>query len=97
MGYVYVLKSKRDGRYYIGSTNNIERRLWQHNNGKVYSTRRMLPVELVCWQKFESLSAARACERQLKKNRRRDLIEKFIDNCKTVYGPIAQLVRAVDS
>ena len=32
--YVYVLKSLKDQRLYIGSTNNIERRIQEHNGGK---------------------------------------------------------------
>ena len=35
MNYVYVLKSTVDGELYIGSTNDLKRRIGEHNNGKV--------------------------------------------------------------
>jgi putative endonuclease len=45
--YVYILRSQKDGRYYIGYTTNIERRLQEHNRGKNKSVRRRGPFEVV--------------------------------------------------
>ncbi|MEI6479299.1 MAG: GIY-YIG nuclease family protein [bacterium] len=33
MWFVYILKSLKDGRYYIGSTSDIEKRVERHNHG----------------------------------------------------------------
>jgi predicted GIY-YIG superfamily endonuclease len=47
MPYVYILRCS-DNTYYVGSTFNLERRLWQHKSdteGALY-TRRRRPVEL---------------------------------------------------
>ena len=39
MWFVYILKSLKDGDLYVGSTNNLRRRLADHNSGEVDSTR----------------------------------------------------------
>jgi predicted GIY-YIG superfamily endonuclease len=45
--WVYILRC-RDGSYYTGHTDDLEKRLWQHREGKMCDwTRRRLPVELV--------------------------------------------------
>lgn len=36
---VYILRNTKTGRYYIGSTNNIDRRIEEHNRGQTRSTR----------------------------------------------------------
>ncbi|MCC5840433.1 MAG: GIY-YIG nuclease family protein [Opitutales bacterium] len=48
--YVYVLRSCSDSRFYVGLTNEIARRLKEHNDGKVPSTRGRIPFELVYWE-----------------------------------------------
>ncbi|MBI2338227.1 GIY-YIG nuclease family protein [Candidatus Daviesbacteria bacterium] len=46
MFYVYILLSTKDHKYYYGSTNNIERRFFEHNCGKVDSTKNRRPLKL---------------------------------------------------
>ena len=77
-GYVYVLKSGRNGRYYIGSTDHLIRRYYQHANGMVHTTSRMLPVTIEGWRAFETLGAARREERALKNKKSRDCIEQWL-------------------
>jgi len=48
--YVYVLQSEKDHQFYVGFTKNIQRRLIEHNKGKVTSTKRRLPLKLVYWE-----------------------------------------------
>jgi len=48
--YTYVFLSKSDGNFYVGYTNNIKRRIEEHPNGEVKSTKRRLPIELVYWE-----------------------------------------------
>ena len=43
MWFVYILRSMRDGNLYVGSTNNMERRLADHNSGQVDATRSRRP------------------------------------------------------
>ena len=63
--YTYVLLCA-DGHWYIGSTDNLKRRLAQHEAGECTDTRKRLPVELVYFEGCRSLDAARERERQLK-------------------------------
>ena len=64
--FVYVLRSKRDGKYYIGSAEDVAHRLAQHNRGKTRSLKHRRPLELVYAEKFESSEQARKREKQLK-------------------------------
>jgi putative endonuclease len=64
--WVYILKCADDS-YYTGHTDNLEARVWQHNNGKLdgYTSSR-LPVELVFSQDHPTREEALASERQIK-------------------------------
>ena len=59
---VYVLLSLRDGRTYVGSTNDFDRRFKQHDSGKVKSTKHRAPLRLLFVEKFRTLSEARKRE-----------------------------------
>ncbi len=78
MPYVYILESLRDGRYYIGSTKNIEDRFRHHKGGFTPSTKRFGDIKLVFKQEFLSLKEARYIERKLKKLKRKDYLDKII-------------------
>jgi putative endonuclease len=77
-GWLYILEC-RDGTYYTGSTNDIERRLYEHQNGLGANyTRKRLPVRLVFCQEFSSISDAFYREQQVKnwsQEKKRALIE----------------------
>jgi putative endonuclease len=66
MFYVYLLKSLKDNNYYIGQTNNIERRLKEHNNGKNKSTKNRRPLKLIGYEMFNNQNEARYREYELK-------------------------------
>lgn len=70
MFYLYILKSKKDNNLYIGSTNNLRRRLKEHNDGKVLSTKSRVPFELVYYEAYKSEKDARLRESRLKQRRR---------------------------
>ena len=64
-GYMYILECC-DGSYYTGSTNDLELRLQQHNNGEgANHTRKRLPVELVYYEEFDRIDAAFYREKQV--------------------------------
>lgn len=63
---VYLLKSKKNNTYYIGYTNNINRRLREHNAGVVRYTKKYLPWGLVYYEAFLSLDDAKNREKALK-------------------------------
>ena len=64
--YVYLLGSKKVNWIYIGCTNDLNKRLTQHSIGKVYSTRRMLPVELIYYEAYRLKDYAYQREKKLK-------------------------------
>lgn len=66
--YVYLLRSLKDKKYYIGQTENLEKRLSQHNNGLVRSTKHRLPFLLVGFEEYSSRNEARWREFDLKKH-----------------------------
>lgn len=66
MYYVYVLKSKKNGELYIGSTNNLKQRFHDHNSGRSFATRRYLPWKLVYYEAYSEESLARMREKKLK-------------------------------
>lgn len=67
MRYVYVLKSKKDSSLYIGYTNDLKRRLEEHNKGKNFSTKFKTPFELVYYEAYRSQGDAKYREKQLKR------------------------------
>lgn len=77
MSFVYILKTS-SGKYYIGSTIDINKRITHHQGGYTPSTKRLGKVELVLVQQFNTLSDARVVERKLKNLKRKDYIEKII-------------------
>lgn len=62
MFYTYVLKSKVDGKLYIGFTDNLKRRFLDHNVGKVSSTKARRPFEVVYYE--ACLSKEKAIRRE---------------------------------
>ncbi|OIO56458.1 MAG: hypothetical protein AUJ47_13020 [Candidatus Marinimicrobia bacterium CG1_02_48_14] len=72
--YTYVLYSAFHDQIYIGQTNNLDERLKRHNAGRVKSTKRYLPWQLIYSEIFETRSAAMNREEELKSHVGRDWI-----------------------
>ncbi len=70
MYYMYVLKSLKDNNIYLGSTNDLRRRLSEHNTGKVPSTKARRPFELRYYEAYSTEREARHRESSLKKDGR---------------------------
>lgn len=77
--FVYILQSE-NGTYYVGSTTDVAKRLKQHNSGHTYSTHRMGKLNLVFSQEFESVLQARGMETKIKAWKRRDYIDKIVQD-----------------
>ena len=75
---VYILQSLKNERYYIGSTQDIETRLKEHNGGLVKATRHLAPLELKTIISCETIVEARKAEYRLKKYKSRRIIDKVI-------------------
>lgn len=66
MHVLYVIQSKKDFTFYIGITPNIQNRLNMHNQGKVFSTRRKIPWELIYCEIYRSKKDVADREQKLK-------------------------------
>jgi putative endonuclease len=66
MHFVYVLRSEQKKYLYVGLTNNLERRISQHQNGREQTTSPYRPFELVYTEKYPTRAEARKREKQLK-------------------------------
>jgi putative endonuclease len=64
--YVYVLESQKDGKKYIGYTNNPRKRLEEHNKGKSFSTKPRLPLKLIYFEGCLNEEDAKRREHYLK-------------------------------
>jgi putative endonuclease len=66
---VYFLKSVKKNWYYVGSTSDLSRRVKEHNQGKVKSTKIYLPLELVHEIECINEKEARYLEKKIKNKR----------------------------
>jgi putative endonuclease len=80
MNYAYILKSDRDGRFYIGQTNNLEERLRRHNNGQVKSTKNRRPLRIIYFESYKTKNEALKRESYLKRLKGGNEFKKIINN-----------------
>ena len=66
MFYVYVIKSLKDGKVYVGHTNDLKERIGQHNSGQVKSTRSRKLFKLIYYEASNVLEDAVRREKSLK-------------------------------
>lgn len=64
--YTYVLQSLKDLNFYVGYTNNLIKRVDDHNNGKVPSTKNRVPLKLIYWEGCLNQQDATRREKYLK-------------------------------
>src|SRR3954471_19905071 len=79
--YVYILASQRNGTLYIGSTDSLTRRVWQHQKGEIPGFTQTYGVKMLVWyERFSTRHNAFRRERAMKAWRRQwkiELIERF--------------------
>jgi putative endonuclease len=78
--YVYILKSRKDGRLYVGSTKDVSMRVAQHNNGESRSTKSYRPWDLVKAEQYPSRTIAIKREKFLKSGIGRRVIKNLLNN-----------------
>jgi putative endonuclease len=92
--YVYILASKPYGTLYIGVTNDLVRRVWEHKNDFVEGfTKKYAVHRLVYYEQCGDVESAINREKQMKKWKRRwkpELIEKMNPDWKDLYNYIAR-------
>ncbi len=84
MHYVYILKSEKVKRFYVGYTIDLKRRILEHNDGNTRSTRPFRPWKMIYWEQFDSKSEAYKREWHLKHAKGRkeklEIIDKYADH-----------------
>ncbi len=92
--FVYILASKRNGTLYIGVTNDLIRRVWEHREGVAEGFTKKYGVKmLVYFEVFEDVHAAIHRETRLKKWKRQwkmDLIQKGNLEWKDLYDSLGE-------
>ena len=79
MYYVYILQSIKDNKFYIGSTADLKRRVNEHEQGKVSSTRHRLPIKLICYEAYSKKDQGLRREKFLKSSDgRKDIKKRFV-------------------
>lgn len=76
MAHVYILKSLKSEKTYVGSTINLKNRLKDHNSGTSFFSKRYMPWALVYKEDYDNLSEARLREKYLKSAAGRRFIKK---------------------
>jgi len=66
MFFVYVLRSLKDKKLYIGFTKDLEKRIKEHNSGPNKSTKPRRPLELIYYEAYKSEKDAKKREEMLK-------------------------------
>ncbi len=79
MYYVYLLKSVGYKKSYVGTTDNLERRLSEHNAGKTPSTNKLKPWKLVYQEQHGTYRQARERESYLKSGAGRRFLQKIFE------------------
>ena len=75
---VYIIQSERNGSYYVGYSEDVVRRLEQHNAGKVKATRYRKPYRLVYQETYLTETEARQREHYIKSQKSKKFIEGLI-------------------
>ncbi|HED06936.1 MAG TPA: GIY-YIG nuclease family protein [Ignavibacteria bacterium] len=76
--YVYVLKSINFDKSYVGFTNNLNRRLTEHNKGKSKYTNIYKPWKVVYKEEYNTRKEARKREKYLKSSAGRRFLKEII-------------------
>ena len=89
--YVYIIKSVKYEYTYVGHTENLKKRVEEHNKGKTRSNKSYKPFELVYFERFGSRREAIERERYFKSGSGREYLKEILKNT-----PVVQLDRIPD-
>jgi putative endonuclease len=76
--HVYILQSRSTGRYYVGHTENLTKRVFEHNNNRTDAIKNRGPWDLVYSEEYTTRSEASRRERQMKKMKSHAWIERLV-------------------
>jgi putative endonuclease len=75
--YLYILKSENYSKSYVGISNDVERRLIEHNSGNSFYTKRYRPWKMIYTEDYNSVLDARKREKYLKSCAGRKFLKKI--------------------
>jgi putative endonuclease len=78
MSILYILQSESSGRFYVGSTDDLERRLSEAQRGHTRSTRGRGPWKVVHKEEFTTILEARRRELEIKRWKSSKLIQALV-------------------
>jgi len=78
--YVYILRSIKNKKHYVGITNDISRRFLEHNSGWVSKTKCYKPFELIHVELAQDIKQARKIEKYFKSGCGREIIKEIEKN-----------------
>ena len=78
MHYTYVLKSRKDKKFYIGSTSDLKKRFKQHQKGEVKSTEYRRPLDLIFYEAFNDKRDAQRREKYFKTEKGKSSLKQMI-------------------
>lgn len=91
-GWVYILASQRNGTLYIGVTNDLARRIYEHREGLIPGFTKKYGVRILIWyQRFDNIRAAISEEKRLKAWKRKwklALIEQGNPQWRDLYDEV---------
>jgi putative endonuclease len=76
--HAYILQSRSTGRYYVGHTENLQKRVFEHNNNRTDSIRNRGHWDLVYSEEFATRSEASQRERQMKRMKSHAWLERLV-------------------
>jgi putative endonuclease len=80
MFYVYILQSELDDELYVGCTGDLRKRINEHNNKLVFSTKLKAPYKLIYYESFLNKKDSFLREKWLKTGWGRNQIKKMLAN-----------------
>jgi len=84
MGYfVYILQNSINDQLYKGLTNNLQKRLAEHNQGKHKYTSVYRPWEIIYFEEYETFDKARSRELYFKSGSGREFLKNLIRDLKS--------------
>jgi len=76
--YLYIIQSKIDDSFYIGTTQNLDERILRHNQGRSKYTKTKRPWKLVFYEEHPDRSSAMKREYAIKRQKSKDYLESLV-------------------
>ena len=89
--YTYILLSERDSKFYIGYTDDLKRRVKEHNSGKIEATKDRLPFKLVYFEACLSKKDATRRELALKSGFGRDYLKRRLKDYLSTHSSVVTM------